>query len=146
MSAASRKRVLILGSTGSIGTSALKVARDLPDRMEIVGMAAATSADLLAQQFNVQGAIGFGYEPRRCHDHVYLGCHHRTHKKAQRSIVIHPGLDHRSHEYFRSHLACLGNAASEFIAHVIRVTRGKRREIHNDLEFVRTILKCPPPC
>ena len=50
MSAASRKRVLILGSTGSIGTSALKVARDLPDRMEIVGMAAATSADLLAQQ------------------------------------------------------------------------------------------------
>jgi 1-deoxy-D-xylulose-5-phosphate reductoisomerase len=50
MSAASRKRVLILGSTGCIGTSALKVPRDLPDRMEIVGMAAATSADLLAQQ------------------------------------------------------------------------------------------------
>ena len=28
---------------------------------------------------------------------------------------------------------------------MIRVTRGKRREIHNDLEFVRTVLKCPPP-
>jgi 1-deoxy-D-xylulose-5-phosphate reductoisomerase len=46
----SRKRVVILGSTGSIGESALKVARDLPDRMEIVGLAAGRSAkSLLAQ-------------------------------------------------------------------------------------------------
>jgi len=35
-----RKRVVILGATGSIGESALKVARDIPDRMEIVGLAA----------------------------------------------------------------------------------------------------------
>jgi 1-deoxy-D-xylulose-5-phosphate reductoisomerase len=46
----SRKRVVILGSTGSIGESALKVARDLPDRMEVVGLAAGRSAkSLLAQ-------------------------------------------------------------------------------------------------
>lgn len=32
------KRVVILGATGSIGRSARKVARSLPDRMEIVGM------------------------------------------------------------------------------------------------------------
>ena len=38
-----RKKVIILGSTGSIGTSALKVARDVPDRMEVVGLAAAKS-------------------------------------------------------------------------------------------------------
>jgi len=45
-----KKRVVILGSTGSIGESALKVARDLPDRMEIVGLAAGRSAkSLLAQ-------------------------------------------------------------------------------------------------
>ena len=45
-----RKRVVILGSTGSIGESALKVARDLPDRMEVVGLAAGRSADSLAKQ------------------------------------------------------------------------------------------------
>ena len=46
----SRKRVVILGSTGSIGESALKVARDIPDRMEVVGLAAGRSArSLLAQ-------------------------------------------------------------------------------------------------
>lgn len=45
-----RKRVLVLGSTGSIGTSALIVARQIPDRMEIVGLAAGTRvADLEAQ-------------------------------------------------------------------------------------------------
>ena len=35
-----RKRVVVLGATGSIGESAQKVARDIPDRMEIVGLAA----------------------------------------------------------------------------------------------------------
>jgi 1-deoxy-D-xylulose-5-phosphate reductoisomerase len=45
-----RRKVLVLGSTGSIGTSALKVARDVPDRMEIVGLAAARSVDALVQQ------------------------------------------------------------------------------------------------
>ena len=34
------RRVVILGSTGSIGESALKVARDVPDRMQVVGLAA----------------------------------------------------------------------------------------------------------
>src|SRR4051794_37143674 len=47
-----RKRVVILGATGSIGESALKVARDIPDRMEIVGLAANTSAAKLAAQAN----------------------------------------------------------------------------------------------
>ena len=46
----SRKRVVILGSTGSIGESALKVARDLSDRMEIVGLAAGRSAQALLKQ------------------------------------------------------------------------------------------------
>jgi 1-deoxy-D-xylulose-5-phosphate reductoisomerase len=42
--------VLVLGATGSIGVSALKVARDIPDRMEIVGLAAQRNVDALAQQ------------------------------------------------------------------------------------------------
>jgi 1-deoxy-D-xylulose-5-phosphate reductoisomerase len=45
-----RKKVVILGSTGSIGLSALKVARDLPDRMEVVGLAANRQGKLLAEQ------------------------------------------------------------------------------------------------
>ena len=45
-----KRRVVILGSTGSIGTSALKVARELPDRMEVVALAAFRSVELLAAQ------------------------------------------------------------------------------------------------
>ena len=43
-----KRRVVILGATGSIGQSALKVARDIPDRMEIVGMSAHKNAEALA--------------------------------------------------------------------------------------------------
>ncbi len=48
----SKKRVVILGSTGSIGESALKVARDLPERMEVIGLAAGRSATSLLAQAN----------------------------------------------------------------------------------------------
>jgi 1-deoxy-D-xylulose-5-phosphate reductoisomerase len=47
-----RKRVVILGATGSIGVSALKVARDIPERMEIVGLAANSNAKKLASAAN----------------------------------------------------------------------------------------------
>jgi 1-deoxy-D-xylulose-5-phosphate reductoisomerase len=47
-----RKRVVILGATGSIGESALKVARDIPERMEIVGLAANSNAQRLATAAN----------------------------------------------------------------------------------------------
>jgi 1-deoxy-D-xylulose-5-phosphate reductoisomerase len=47
-----RKRVVVLGATGSIGESALKVARDIPERMEVVGLAANTNAKKLAAQAN----------------------------------------------------------------------------------------------
>ena len=45
-----RKRIVILGSTGSIGESALKVARELPERIEIVALAAHSSTEKLAAQ------------------------------------------------------------------------------------------------
>ncbi|MBM3289037.1 MAG: 1-deoxy-D-xylulose-5-phosphate reductoisomerase [Candidatus Hydrogenedentes bacterium] len=45
-----RRRVTILGSTGSIGTSALDVVRHYPDRLEVVGLAAHSNVDLLADQ------------------------------------------------------------------------------------------------
>ena len=44
------KNVVLLGSTGSIGTSTLKIAEDLPDRIRLVGLAAAHNAELLTQQ------------------------------------------------------------------------------------------------
>lgn len=44
-----KKKVVILGATGSIGESARKVARDIPDRMEIVGMSAHSNAAVLAE-------------------------------------------------------------------------------------------------
>jgi 1-deoxy-D-xylulose-5-phosphate reductoisomerase len=47
-----RKRVVVLGATGSIGESALKVAHDIPDRMEVVGLAAKTNAEKLAAAAN----------------------------------------------------------------------------------------------
>jgi 1-deoxy-D-xylulose-5-phosphate reductoisomerase len=47
-----RKRVVVLGATGSIGESALKVARDIPDRVEIVGLAANSNAEKLAAAAN----------------------------------------------------------------------------------------------
>jgi 1-deoxy-D-xylulose-5-phosphate reductoisomerase len=48
-----RKRVVVLGATGSIGESAIKVARDIPERMEIVGLAAKSNARKLAAQANL---------------------------------------------------------------------------------------------
>jgi len=45
-----RKRVVILGSTGSIGTSTLDVCAALSDRFEVVGLAAGSNAAMLAEQ------------------------------------------------------------------------------------------------
>ena len=50
-----KRRVVLLGSTGSIGTSTLKVARDLPERIELVGLAAGTNAAALAAQARETG-------------------------------------------------------------------------------------------
>jgi 1-deoxy-D-xylulose-5-phosphate reductoisomerase len=44
------KKVVLLGSTGSIGTSTIKVAEDLPGRIQLVGLAAGNNSKLLAEQ------------------------------------------------------------------------------------------------
>ncbi|MFE4469262.1 1-deoxy-D-xylulose-5-phosphate reductoisomerase [Leifsonia sp. NPDC056824] len=44
------RRVVILGSTGSIGTQALDVIAANPDRFDVVGLTAGRNADLLAEQ------------------------------------------------------------------------------------------------
>jgi 1-deoxy-D-xylulose-5-phosphate reductoisomerase len=47
-----RRKVILLGATGSIGTSAIKVAETIPDRMQISGMAAYRNGAKLAQAAN----------------------------------------------------------------------------------------------
>ena len=44
------KNVVLLGSTGSIGTSTVKVAGDLPDEIRLVGLSAGSKMELLANQ------------------------------------------------------------------------------------------------
>lgn len=47
-----KQRVVILGSTGSIGRQSLSVLESLPDHWEVVGLATGTRCDALAQQAN----------------------------------------------------------------------------------------------
>lgn len=56
----SRKRVVILGATGSIGGSALRVIRQHPDRLQLVGVSANRSTEALAAivaEFGVARAV-----------------------------------------------------------------------------------------
>jgi 1-deoxy-D-xylulose-5-phosphate reductoisomerase len=46
----SRRRVAIAGSTGSIGTQALEIARSVPDAFEVTAIGASSSVDLLVAQ------------------------------------------------------------------------------------------------
>lgn len=47
-----KQKLAILGSTGSIGTQALEIVRQHPDKFEIVALTANTNVDLLANQIN----------------------------------------------------------------------------------------------
>jgi 1-deoxy-D-xylulose-5-phosphate reductoisomerase len=44
------KNVVLLGSTGSIGASTIKVAEDLPDQIRLLGLAAGNNAEVLLEQ------------------------------------------------------------------------------------------------
>src|SRR5213078_2803408 len=44
------KNVVLLGSTGSIGTSTIKVADDLPDQIRLLGLGAGNNVELLMEQ------------------------------------------------------------------------------------------------
>ncbi|GAA1119478.1 1-deoxy-D-xylulose-5-phosphate reductoisomerase [Nesterenkonia jeotgali] len=54
--ASPKRRVAILGSTGSIGTQALQVIAAHPDRFEVVALAGGSNAGLLAEQVAATGA------------------------------------------------------------------------------------------
>lgn len=52
-----RKRIAILGSTGSIGINALKVAASLKEKIEVAALSADSSIDLLAEQASFLGQV-----------------------------------------------------------------------------------------
>ena len=60
-----RRRVAVLGSTGSVGTQALDVVRNHRDHYEVVALAAGRNTDLLAAQ-----AAEFGVPPDRARSGV----------------------------------------------------------------------------
>jgi 1-deoxy-D-xylulose-5-phosphate reductoisomerase len=61
-----RKKVVLLGSTGSIGKSTLEVARCLPDEFELIGLAAHSSVEALAEQARATGVKKVAiYDARR---------------------------------------------------------------------------------
>jgi 1-deoxy-D-xylulose-5-phosphate reductoisomerase len=63
------KNVVVLGSTGSIGTSTLKVADDLPDQIRLVGLAAGNNLPLLLEQSRRhQPAAVSITEPAKAHE------------------------------------------------------------------------------
>ena len=56
------KKLIILGSTGSIGTQVLDIIRANPDKYEVVALAAGKNADLLqkqAREFKVKAVALF---------------------------------------------------------------------------------------
>ena len=79
-----KRRVVILGSTGSIGTSALKVARDIPDRMGVVGLAAHSNIHKLAEQ-----AREFGVK----HVCIYDETKAAELEKMLPGVAVYTGLD-----------------------------------------------------
>jgi 1-deoxy-D-xylulose-5-phosphate reductoisomerase len=77
------KNVVLLGSTGSIGTSTVKVAEDLPDRIRLLALGAGGNFDLLLKQTNKHrpAAVSIG-DPAKAKElqnalgastHVYSG-------------------------------------------------------------------------
>lgn len=70
------KKVVLLGSTGSIGVSTCKVAQDLPDHIELVGLAAGRNVSLLREQvaqFGPQAISVMDSEAAKELDSVYNG-------------------------------------------------------------------------
>jgi 1-deoxy-D-xylulose-5-phosphate reductoisomerase len=56
------RTLVVLGATGSVGTSALDVVRSLGDRFRVVGLAASTSAEKLADQAKAHGVTTVAVE------------------------------------------------------------------------------------
>ncbi|HEX9889773.1 MAG TPA: 1-deoxy-D-xylulose-5-phosphate reductoisomerase [Nitriliruptorales bacterium] len=91
-----RRRIVLLGATGSIGTQALDVVRQHPERFEVVGLAAGSDAQALAKQaaeFGVRElAVADADAARRLRD-LYPGANVRDGLDGVTELAGHPGAD-----------------------------------------------------
>ncbi len=89
-----RKRIVVLGSTGSIGTQTLDVVRAHPDRFEVLGLACGTNRGLLIEQIREFGVplacIAAGDGPP---DDWPSGCRRLSHPEGLVELAAHPDAD-----------------------------------------------------
>ncbi len=62
-----KKRLAVLGSTGSIGRQTLEIVRSLPDRFKVVGLAAGSNIALLEKQIKEFRPKFVFYQDRKAH-------------------------------------------------------------------------------
>jgi len=91
------KNVVVLGSTGSIGTSTVKVAEDLPDRIRLIGLAAGNNSDLLIEQARKHRPIAVSLnDPAKAHELCgTLGANCEVYSGAEGllKLATHPAAD-----------------------------------------------------
>jgi 1-deoxy-D-xylulose-5-phosphate reductoisomerase len=94
-----KKRIAILGSTGSIGTSALAVVDAHPERLEVVGLAAGGNAAAFASQLNrynpraIAMASGHALDELRVGLNRALPACHGTGSDGLVAVATHPDVD-----------------------------------------------------
>ena len=92
-----RKRIVILGSSGSIGVNALRVAEALPQRLEVVGLAVKRNFDRLLEQaarFNVRTiAVEDADAARECAAAAPAGVRVLGGAEGIRELVSQEGVD-----------------------------------------------------
>ncbi|MDB6037164.1 MAG: 1-deoxy-D-xylulose 5-phosphate reductoisomerase, partial [Verrucomicrobiales bacterium] len=83
------KNVVLLGSTGSIGTSTIKVAEDLPDHLRLVGLAAGNNTKLLSEQaFRLQPEAISVTDPAKAEELRSIGLHGKVYSGAEGLIKL----------------------------------------------------------
>lgn len=81
-----RKRLVILGSTGSVGRQTLDVVRAFPDAFEVVGLCAGNNLDLLKTQVDE-------FHPRHINSAANLSSHNGATQLSAEEIASLPDVD-----------------------------------------------------
>ncbi|MBA7467027.1 1-deoxy-D-xylulose 5-phosphate reductoisomerase [subsurface metagenome] len=94
--AGAKKRLAVLGSTGSIGRQTLEVVRALPDRFKIVGLAAGSNTTLLERQVKEFRPEFVCYQQGKAHpvfgDYQFLSMEEMaTHPQVDTVVIATPG-------------------------------------------------------
>ena len=82
----SKKKIALLGSTGSIGTQTLDIIRNHPDKFQIIALAAGRNNKLLAQQIAE-------FKPSLVYSTEHLNLPNETKFIAMENIARHPDID-----------------------------------------------------